>query len=104
MKPSDLDHNPYLKPWVKPHPNRVAGKGAIDRPGEVPNIVWQTRTNAPTEYENQFGDALEQVFEKGAASLEEVTAGLNALGFRTPDGQSWTGERFQEEVKRLAAK
>lgn len=99
-----LDHNPFLKPWVQPHPNRVAGKGTIDRPGQVENIVWQTRSNAPTEYETQLGDALEQVFESGAASLEDVVAKLNQIGFRTVDGGTWTPAVFQEEMKRLATK
>lgn len=98
------DFNPYLKPWVQPHPNRVAGKGAIDIPGKVPNIVWQTRSTPPTEYENQLGDALEQVFGKGAESLAEVVAGLNAIGFRSAEGSTWTEASFQEEMKRLGSK
>lgn len=99
-----MDHNPYLKPWVKPHPNRVAGKGAIDRPGEVANIVWQNRSAPPTEYENQLGDTLEQVFESGAETPEAIAAKLNDLGFRTPDGRTWSGPIFEEEMQRLAAK
>jgi hypothetical protein len=27
-----MGHNPHLKPWVRPHPNRIAGKGVIERP------------------------------------------------------------------------
>lgn len=97
-----LDHNPYRKPWVQPHPNRVAGKGTIDRPGQVENIVWQTRTNAPTEFENQLGDALEKVFEAGATELEDVVRKLNDIGCRTVDGKAWTTQSFTDEMKRLA--
>lgn len=37
-----MDYSPYPRPWRQPQPNYVAGKGEIDRPGEVANIVWQT--------------------------------------------------------------
>lgn len=98
------DHNPYLKPWVQPHPNRVAGKGTIEQPGRVPNIVWQNRSTAPTEYENQLGDALERVFESGATELAEVVAGLNELGMRTAEGGTWTATAFEREMQRLAVR
>lgn len=99
-----LDHNPYLKPWVQPHPNRVAGKGTIEQPGQVPNIVWQNRSTAPTEYENQLADALEQVFESGAAELADVVAKLNEIGMRTAEGGTWTPAVFEQEMQRLATK
>jgi len=99
-----MDCNPYLKPWIQPHPNRRAGKGEIERPGKVENIRWQTRSTPPTEYENQLGDALETVFASGAATLPEVVARLNETGFRTGDGRTWTEENFQEEMRRLASK
>jgi len=98
-----MDFNPYLKPWLEPRPNEEAGKGEIERPSEIRNIVWQTRSAAPTEYENRLGDALETVFESGAVELPDVVAGLNALGVRTPDGRPWTPESFQVELKRLGA-
>jgi hypothetical protein len=101
---ASVDHNPFLKPWIQPHPNRTAGKGTIERPGDTPNLTWQTRSAPPTEYENQLGDTLEQVFESGAASLDEVVAGLNERGFRTVDGHVWDGASFEAEMKRLAAK
>jgi hypothetical protein len=98
-----MDHNPGLTPWQKPAPNNVAGKGKIEVPGAMPNIVWQTRAAAPTEYENALGDALEAVFEGGAESAEQVVEGLNGLGFRTPDGQAWSVPRFESEMARLGA-
>jgi hypothetical protein len=99
-----MNHNPYLKPWRQPQPARAAGKGAIDAPGEVPNIVWQTRSAEPTEYENQLGDALEAVFESGIQTLPEMVLKLNELGMFAPDGDRWTEDSFQAEMKRLAAK
>ncbi|WP_179402080.1 recombinase-like helix-turn-helix domain-containing protein [Burkholderia guangdongensis] len=102
MKEATVNFNPYLKPWKAPEPNNVAGKGQIEQPGQVENQIWQTRKAEPTRYENDFGDALEQVFGAGATELADVVDGLNRLGFRTPDGALWTTERFRSEVASLA--
>jgi hypothetical protein len=99
----NFDHNPQLKPWQTPAPNNVAGKGKIEVPGEMSNIVWQNRAAAPTDYENALGDALEAVFHGGAETAEQVVAGLNAAGFRMPDGQAWTVALFEAEMARLGA-
>jgi hypothetical protein len=98
-----LDHNPSLKPWESPCPNNVAGKGQIEEPGHAPNIVWQTRSAAPTEYENALGDALEVAFDQGAETAAEVVASLNTQGLRAPGGQAWTVESFEAELARLGA-
>ncbi len=98
-----MDYNPYLKPWQPPTPNARAGEGEIERPGQIANIVWQTRAAPPSEYENRLGDALEQVFESGAVELADVVAGLNKLGFRSSDGRPWTEATFEAEMERLGA-
>jgi len=98
-----MDHNPYLKPWHRPEPNQVAGKGYIEKPEEVENIVWQTRAAPPTNYENDLGDALVRAFESGAETLQEVIAKLNEQGVFSPDGSPWTEENFEREMKRLGA-
>ncbi|REE07573.1 hypothetical protein B0G71_8104 [Paraburkholderia sp. BL27I4N3] len=102
MKEAVLNFNPFLKPWLAPQPNNVAGKGKIEIPGEVENHIWQTRKAEPTQYENELGDALERVFETGAIELDDVVAGLNRIGLRTPDGAPWTVERFRAEITALA--
>jgi len=102
MQESPLKFNPQLKPWQAPQPNNVAGKGVIERPGATPNLVWQTRKAEPTQYENDLGDALEQVFASGATELDDVVRGLNEVGSRAPDGSSWTTERFTAEMRALA--
>ena len=98
-----LDHNPYLKPWETPTPNNVAGKGKIEAPGDMRNVVWQTRAAAPTEYETALGDALELVFDGGAETIEQVVEGLNRAALRGPDGLTWTTASFEAEMARLGA-
>jgi hypothetical protein len=98
-----LDHNPQMKPWRAPEPNNVAGKGHIEVPGQAGNIVWQNRLAPPTDYENALGDALEQVFEAGATTIEQVVETLNGNGFRTADGGPWTVDRFEREMARLGS-
>ncbi|WP_118185347.1 recombinase-like helix-turn-helix domain-containing protein [Paraburkholderia phosphatilytica] len=102
MKEAVVNFNPYLKPWRAPQPNNVAGKGVIEQPGTAENMVWQTRKAEPTQYENDFGDALEKVFDEGANELDEVVTGLNGIGFRTPEGSEWNAERLAAEFRRLA--
>jgi hypothetical protein len=102
MEEAIVNFNQFLKPWHAPQPNNVAGKGVIEQPGQVENLVWQTRKAEPTQYENDFGDALEKVFESGALELDEVAVGLNRVGFRTPDGNTWDAARLAAEFQRLA--
>lgn len=96
-----MNFNPYLKPWEAAQPNNVAGKGVVEIPGKVDNIVWQTRASIPTDYENALGDALEKAFEGGASSLEAIVSSLNAQAFRNADGSAWTVESFGAEIARL---
>ncbi len=99
----NCDHNPQLKPWLTPTPNNVAGKGKIEVPGQMSNIVWQNRTAPPSDYENGLGDALELVFNGGAETPEQIVAGLNQHGFRMTNGQPWTTASFDTEMARLGA-
>lgn len=98
-----MDLNPYLARLRTAAPDTNA-KGAIERPGETPNIPWQTRAAPPTEYENRLGDALEQVFESGATELADIAARLNDLGCLAPDNEPWTAERFATAMQALAAR
>ena len=98
-----VSYNPYLVPWERSAPNNVAGKGHIEQPGKVANIVWQTRADAPTAYENALGDALENAFEGGAQAPADIVRAFNAAGFLCGDGQPWTEDRFLAEMRRLGA-
>jgi hypothetical protein len=98
-----MDYNPNLTPWKRPTPNQVAGKGAIENPDEVVNIIYQTRYNSPTEYENMMGEALMEIFELDIVQLSQVVNKLNEMGVKSPDGKLWTQENFEIEMARLGA-
>ena len=98
-----LDHNPALEPWQTAAPDNVAGKGHIEAPGAGGNIVWQSRSVGPSDYENALGDAFELRFEEGADSPQQMVDGLNRLALRTPDGRAWTLAAFEAELARLGA-
>lgn len=95
------DHNPNLTPWQRPDPGSAAGKGALERPDQVVNIVWQTRAAPPSAYENALADSLIACFEAGAEELPDLVAALNARGSRAPSGEAWTETSFTTEMARL---
>lgn len=98
-----MNFNPNLRPWDAPQPNNVAGKGQIEKAGEVKNIVWQNRSAEPTGYENALADALEKSFENGAETLADVVASLNNMGLRALVGSEWTEESLAAALHSLAA-
>jgi hypothetical protein len=98
-----MDHNPNLKPWRRPEPNQVAGKGRIEDPDKVENIVHQTRSSPPTEYENRLGDALMEIFDSDIEELTAIVSALNRMGVKAPNGEFWSEESFQIEMRRLGA-
>ena len=63
----------------------------------------QAQTAPPTDYENALGDALEAAFADGIDQLEPLVARLNDRGVRAPNGEAWTPDLFETEIKRLGA-
>lgn len=96
-----MDYNPHLTPWQRPKPDQAAGKGRIEQPDTIENLVWQTRSAPPTDYENALADALVACFEDGITELSALVDALNARGALGPDGAAWTPERFEREMARL---
>jgi hypothetical protein len=86
--------NPRLKTWQRHVLTSVPGAGSIEAVGQWENIVWQTRTREPNEYEDRLVEALEQAFGYGALELGEVVAQLNAFGVHDHRGQPWTEASF----------
>lgn len=97
-------YNPDLAPWEPISPNNVAGKGRVERPGHVANLVWQTRAAEPTAYENQLAGSLEAAFLGGAQTPADIVVVLNERGPRNAaGGEAWTEEAFLAEMRRLGA-
>jgi len=61
----------------------------------------QTRTAAPTAYENRLGDALEAAFAAGHHELPALIKALNAEGVTDPEGVAWTEASFQMVMAQL---
>ncbi|BBU94824.1 MULTISPECIES: recombinase-like helix-turn-helix domain-containing protein [Morganellaceae] len=88
--------NPYLPANNQIIPAREGGKGSIQAPGSAPNIVWQTRSRMPDEYENKLIFALETLFAAGTESLEELVSALNQQQLYDRQGQPWSTSSFRE--------
>lgn len=82
-----------------------SGAGGSHHPRLPPNGLYldgaQTRTHAPTPWEQQLGDALEAAFKAGQHGLPQVVAALNAAGVPAPGGDGWDEASFQAVMKRL---
>ena len=63
----------------------------------------QSRDRAPDDYQNLLGDAIERAFAAGVHDLAGLVARLNEASVPAPNGQPWTAELFQKEMKRLGA-
>lgn len=63
----------------------------------------QTRSRAPTEYENLLADAIEQAFAQGVDEIDALVARLNRDCVPSPGGKPWTVELFAAEMQRLGA-
>ena len=87
-----MNHNPFLR--------RAAGR-ARGGGEQRDNIEWQNRAEPPSPFEDRIGDALEAIFAKGIDELPAVVRELNSAAVRDRDGNAWTEESFQAEMKRL---
>ena len=72
-------------------------------PTPLYNETHQSRSKAPTAYENLLGDAIERAFAAGIHDLDGLVRYLNESGQAGPDGQVWTAENYQREMARLSA-
>jgi hypothetical protein len=54
----------------------------------------QTRNVEPTAWQMELASALESIFGKGAHTLDELVAGLNASRVRPAAGGAWTSENY----------
>jgi hypothetical protein len=72
-------------------------------PTPLYNETHQSRSLAPTAYENLLGDAIERAFAAGIHELDALVRYLNESGQAAPDGKPWTAQSYQQEMARLSA-
>jgi hypothetical protein len=63
----------------------------------------QSRNFEPTQWQMDLAAAIEGIFTKGARSLDELVAGLNASRVRPPAGGLWTSENYTALMRELGA-
>ncbi len=63
----------------------------------------QSRSQSPTEWQQELANAIENIFSKGARELDAVVAGLNESRVRPPKGGVWTGDNFTALMHELGA-
>ena len=68
-----MDYNPHLQPWKRSEPNKEAGKGSIEIPDEIENIVHQDSVCPPSDFENQLGEGAESIFGDGITELADIS-------------------------------
>ena len=61
-----LDFNPALPESRQFTPPAEGGNGNIHKPGDYHNLIWQTRSRVPENWELQLIATLETLFEQGA--------------------------------------
>ena len=96
-----MEYNTKLQSWIHAVPSTEAGINNIQKPGVVEHIVWQNRSHAPTEYEQQLADHLIKAFKQGATEPESIVSLLNEQGLLLETGEKWTTSNFQTEMARL---
>jgi Recombinase-like helix-turn-helix domain len=72
----------------------------MDKPYLNPN---QARDREPDDWQNLLGDAIERAFAAGIHDLPGLVASLNEAKLPAPNGQPWSTELFEREMKRLGA-
>ncbi len=63
----------------------------------------QSRIHEPTAWQMELASALESIFAKGAHTLDDLVAGLNASRVKPVDGGAWTPENYTALIRELGA-
>lgn len=90
-----LDFNPALPESCQFTPPAEGGNGNIHKPGDYHNLIWQTRSRVPENWELQLIATLETLFEQGAENLGELVSGLNGVRMHDQQGEPWSESSFQ---------
>lgn len=82
--------NRHLQPCLNPPTDHAGDPSRIEIPGQAENLRWQSRPVAPTDHENTLANMLEDIFQAGGTSPQDIVDGLNHRRFQTLSGESWT--------------
>ena len=94
--------NENLTRWREQKPSNKGGQGGIETYDKLENVVWQSRSAPPTEYEDALADALEDIMSDGTHDLAGIAAGLAKHRVKAQDGKAFTEDSLKEEFKRLS--
>ncbi len=88
-------YNPALPEKSEFSPPAEGGNGIIHKPGDYQNLIWQTRSRQPENWELMLIATLEELFEQGAETLSELVVGLNAAKMYNQLGKPWSENSFR---------
>ncbi|MFK8259732.1 recombinase-like helix-turn-helix domain-containing protein [Erwinia sp. AnSW2-5] len=93
------EYNPQLPESWQFIPPKEGGNGAIHRPGQYRNIIWQTRRREPEPFEFTLITALETLFDQGINTLEHLIPALNQQRVFDRRGNPWTEDSFRDFLR-----
>ena len=91
-----------FNPWLAAKRRNKGDEGTVLPVDSSQNVLHQTRSRVPTDYEESLADALEDIFAAGHHELPEIVAKLNESTVPAPGGVAWTEDSFKQEMSRLA--
>ena len=70
-----LNFNPALPESRQFTPPAEGGNGAIHKPGDYQNLIWQTRSRVPENWEITLISTLEDLFNRGLKPCRNWSTG-----------------------------
>lgn len=93
-----LELNPYLTSEAS---GSKGGGLFTESPAAVDNIIFQTRGETLTPFEDRLADQLMAAFSTGAVELADVVVAMNTEGGVDNLGRPWTAEVLSGVLKDL---
>ncbi len=92
-----------LNPFLSPGDSSGKGGGRfIEDPAAVENIVFQTRGEPLTPFEDALADGLMAAYGGGAETLDQLVSALNAQGCTDRAGRMWTAATLTADLAAAA--
>lgn len=92
-----------LNPFLSPGDSSGKGGGRfIEDPATAENIVFQTRGEPLTPFEDALADGLMAAYGEGAETLDQLVSALNAQGCTDRAGRMWTAATLTADLAAAA--